>query len=173
MSGNADLACQYAVPADLGGAGDAALRSHHRIVADLDIVGDLAEVVYLHAVADDGGFHFRAVDGGAGSDFHIVADDDIPEMLDLLPGAVWLRSVAKAVRADHRIGMNDDIVPDHHSRVDAHSRINDAVLADDGIVTDIDVLEDLRVVTDDGVVADIGMASEIYFLSKFGGKEPG
>ena len=67
------------------------------MVSDFHIVGDLAKIVNLYAVADYGGFHLGAVHRGVGADFDIIADYDIPEVFDLLPGAVRLRSVAETV----------------------------------------------------------------------------
>ena len=64
---------------------------------------NLAEVVDFHAVAYDGGLHLGLVDGGTGSDLHIVADNHIADVLDLLPGAVRLRRISESVRADHSV----------------------------------------------------------------------
>lgn len=91
MSRYADLTGQDAVLADLGGSGDAALGRHHGVVADLDIVGYLAKIVNLDSVADDRGLHLGLVDRRAGADLDIVADDDVADVFDLLPGAVLKR----------------------------------------------------------------------------------
>ena len=168
----ADLAGEDAVLADFGGAGYAALGSHHGVVADLDIVGDLAEVVDFHAVADDCGLHLGLVDRRAGADLDIVADDDIADVLDLLPCAVRKRGVAETVGADDGVGMDDHVVTDDHSRIDDDSRVDDAVRADHGVVADIDILVDLGVVPHLGMVSDIGMAAEIDLFTELGGQEP-
>ena len=85
VSRNPDLAGQDAVFPYLGRTGDPALGRHDGVVPDLDVVRYLAQVVYLHSVPDDGRLHLGAVDGGAGTDLHVVADHDIPQMLDLFP----------------------------------------------------------------------------------------
>ena len=168
----ADLAGEDAVLAYFGGAGDSALGGHHGVVADLDIVGDLAEVVDLDPVADDRGFHLGLVDGRPGADLDIVADDDIADVLDLLPSPVRERRVAESVGSDDSVGVDDHIVADDHSRIDDDSRVDDAMRADHGVVADIDILVDLRVVPHLGVMPDIRMASEIDLLAELGGQEP-
>ena len=102
MTGDAHLAGDDAVLADLGGTGDAHLSRHHGIVPYFHVVRDLAEIVNFYPVSDDGRFHLRAVDGRTGSDFHIVADDHVADVFDLLPGAVWLRGVAETVSSGSR-----------------------------------------------------------------------
>lgn len=168
----ADLAGKDAVLADLRGTGDSTLGGHHGVVADLDIVGYLAKIVDLDPVADDRGFHLGLVDRRAGADLDIVADDDIADVLDLLPCAVRERGVAETVGADDGVGVDDHIVADDHSRIDDDPRIDDAMRAYHGVVADIDILVDLRVVPHLGVMPDIRMASEIDLLAELGGQEP-
>lgn len=170
----ADLARDDAVLADLGGAGDAGLRGHHGVVSDLDIVRDLAEIVDLDAIAYDGGLHFRAVDSGIGSYLDVVADDDVAEVLDLLPRAVWLRGIAEAVRAYHAVGVEDHPVADHHPGIDAYAGVEDAALADGGAVADIDILIEPGAVADAAFLSDVGEAADIDLLSELcRGVDPG
>ena len=136
-------------------------------------MGNLAEVVNLHALADDGGFHLGPVNGRSRSDFHVVPDDHIAQVLDFLPGTVRLRGVAEAIGTDDGIGMDDHVVTDDHARVDHHARINDTMLSDMGIVPDIDILKNLRKIPHRGMMAHIGVAAQIHFPAEFGRQEPG
>ena len=111
MPGDADLACEDAVLADLRRTGDSALGGHHGVVADLDIVGYLAEIVDLDSVADDRGLHLGLVDGSPGADLYIVADDHIADVLDLLPSPVRKRGVAESVRSDDSVGVMITLSP--------------------------------------------------------------
>ena len=135
-------------------------------------MGDLAEIVDLDTVANDGGFHLRPVDGRTGTDFDIVADDDIAQMFDLLPGAIFLRGIAETIGTDHGIRVDDDIVPNYHARIDNDAGIEDAILADTGMVADIDMLIDFRAVPYFGVVSHIGKVPNIYFLAELRGEIP-
>ena len=74
-------------------------------------------------------------------------------MLDFLPGAVRLRRVSETVGTDDGIGMDDDIVPYYHSRINAYARIDDAMGTYLGIVTDIYVFVDFRIVAYYGMMA--------------------
>ena len=171
MAGDAHLSGDDAVLSDLGGTGDTDLCGHHRILSNLHIVRNLAEVVNLHALADDGGFHLGPVNGRSRSDFHIVPDDHIAQVLDFLPGTVRLRGVAEAIGTDDGIGMDDHVVTDDHARVDHHARINDTMLSNMGIVPDIDILKNLRKIPHRGMMAHIGVAAQIHFPAEFGREE--
>ena len=54
MAGDADLACQYDVPADLGAASQADLSTEQCVFAHSGCVSDLDKVVYFGAAADTG-----------------------------------------------------------------------------------------------------------------------
>ena len=70
-----------------------------------------------------------AVDGGAGADFHVVADHDIAERMDPRQRHVGREGrrrhqvgrEAETVGADHRIGMHDHPVADRAAVADAHA----------------------------------------------------
>ena len=73
------------------------MRRHDCIIPYLHIMGDLAKIVNLHAIPDDRGLHFGAVNGGSGTDLDIIPYDHIPEMLNLFPSAIGKRGVAEPI----------------------------------------------------------------------------
>ena len=172
VAGDAHLPGDDAVFADDRGTGDTHLGRHHGMVADHHVVGDLAQVVDPDAVPDDGGLHLGPVHGGVGADFHVVANHDVPEMLDLLPAAVRLRGVAEAVVPDDAAGVQDDAVADDHSRENADAGIDDAVLADLAVVADSHILVDDGVVPDHRAAADPGEVTQPHLLSELRGAVP-
>ena len=172
VPGDAHLSGDDAVLADDGGPGDTHLGRHHRMVADHHVVRDLAQVVDPHAVADDGGFHLGAVHGGVGADFHVVADNHVPEVLDLLPTAVLARRVAEAVVADDAASMQDHPVSDDHARENLHARIDNAVLSDLAVIADGHVLMDDRPVPDHRPAAYAGEISQPDLLAELRGAVP-
>ena len=129
MPHHADLTAEYAVLADDGGSGYATLCSHYGVLAYHYIMGNLAEVVQAHAVADDGGFHFGTIDGGTGSYLYVIPYHHVSEMLYLLPASVGLGSVPESVGTYHAVGVEDDIVAYLHSGIDDYAGIDDAVMA--------------------------------------------
>ena len=172
VAGDAHLPGEDAVLAHLGGAGDARLGRHHSVVSDDYVVGYHTKVVNAHAVANDGGFHLGAVHGGVAANLYVVSNDDVAQVLYLLPAAVRTRGVAKAVTADDASGVQDNVISNNHSRIDDYARINDAVFANDGVVPDGDVLVDDGIVTDGYVAAHIAVGGQVHLLAKVRGEVP-
>ncbi len=172
VTGNAYLACQDAVFANLGGACNAALGSHCGMVPYYHVVGYLAEIVNFDSVADNGGFHLGLVHGGVGAYFYVVANDNVPKVLNLFPTAVRLRRVAKAIGPNHNPAVQDYVVADYHAWIDAHTGIEDAAAANGAVLAYIHVLVDYGIVPHNRVTAHIGVVSKVNLLAEFGGEEP-
>lgn len=172
MSGNAHLTCQDAVFTNFGRACYAAERSHNGVVPYYHVVSNLAEVVNLDSVADDGRFHLCAVYGGTGAYLYVIAYDYVAKVLYLLPGTIGLRYVSETIGPDDCIGVNDDVVPYYHSGINNRSGIEDAVLAYYGILADIYVLVYLGVVAYLCAAAYIRACSKINLLAELGREEP-
>ena len=67
--------------------------------ADGDVVGDLDEVVDLHALADVGPAEAAAIDRGVGADLDVVVDLDVAGVGDLdVAAGLGIEIVAEAVR---------------------------------------------------------------------------
>lgn len=69
---DADLPAEHDVLACFGRAGDACLGGDHIVLANFDVVGNLDEIVYFRAFADDRLLKAGAIDAGIGSDFYVV-----------------------------------------------------------------------------------------------------
>ena len=94
---NAHLPSENAVLAHLRGPGYAHHCAHYCILAHLDIMSNLAEIVDFHAVIDDSGPDLGFVYAGIGSDFHVVAYYDIAGVLDFAVSPVLKRSKSETV----------------------------------------------------------------------------
>ena len=88
MACYADLAAEHAILSYLRRACNPCLGCHHGMLAYLHIMCDLAEVVYLDSLMDDGGFGLGPVYCGVGTYLHIILYDDIAGMLYLLVSTV-------------------------------------------------------------------------------------
>ena len=75
VSGHAHLSAEHAPFAHLRRACHACLCGHHGVGSDFIVVGNLHQVVQLHALADDGGAHRGAVHARVGTYLHIVLQD--------------------------------------------------------------------------------------------------
>src|SRR5204863_193949 len=119
----ADLPGEDHTAPDPARARDADLGDDDRVLADLDVVRDLHEVVDLGAAPHDRVAEHRAIDRRVGSDLHVVLDEDPAHLRDL---AVRLpvECVAEAVGPDHRARMDDgppaelDAGSEHHARLE-------------------------------------------------------
>src|SRR5439155_1160498 len=119
-------------------AGNAALRDDDAVTADPHIVSDLHQVVDLGALADHGVAIGAAIDGGPGSDLHIVLNYDAADLQNL---AVTRRShdIAESALTDGAAGMD-------------HDAIADEAIGDRGIGTDAAVAADAHLGSDRGVI---------------------
>ena len=68
---------------ELAAAGNADLADDHAVPADLRVVPDLHQIIDLGAFADHRVAQRAAVDGGAGADLDPVLDDDAAELRNL------------------------------------------------------------------------------------------
>ena len=110
MAIHAGLSGHDDVIADLGASGDADLRAEEIILADLDIMSQMAKVIDLGAAADDGIIHRTVVDGGAGTDLDVVSDDSAAELADVMVVACLVSGEAEALTADDSMRTKDDAV---------------------------------------------------------------
>src|ERR1700722_19288176 len=89
------------------------------------------QIVQFCPVADAGLFQRSPVDGGVGSDLHVVLNDQgsLLRKLRVLPIRL-ITDIAETVCSQHRPGVYYDPVPKRDSRVNDHPGVNVAVAAD-------------------------------------------
>lgn len=145
---DAGLTAEHDMLACLGGTCDACLGGDDVMLPDLDVVGDLDEIVDFRAFADDGLFEARTIDGGVGADLDVVFEDYIAELLELDEVALSVREIAEAAGADDGTWLENDSVAKNAPLTDAGERVKQAVLTDRYLKSNRDVG------TDDGVIVD-------------------
>ena len=92
-------------------AGEAGLGGDNYVFSDLTVVANVDQIVDLCALADSGFIQRAAVDGGVGSDFHVVFDYQAADLRGLLVASCLLLSdVAETFAAENRSGLDDDAV---------------------------------------------------------------
>ena len=104
---NAHLARDLNEFTDPRAAGERALGRNHATPPDADVVGDLHQIVDPASLGDHGVRAGSAVDGGVGTDFHVVFDQDTAELRNLHVAAPIDRE-AESLLADADAGE------DHH-----------------------------------------------------------
>ena len=145
---------------DFGAACDADLRTEEVVLADFDIVSQMAKDIDLGTAADDGIIHRTVVDGGAGADFDVVADDGAAELADVMVMSLFVCREAEALPAYDGMRAKDDTVTQDAVLVYDSPRIQLAVFAELRLLSDVAVriddaaVSDFRAVFDDGIRHD-------------------
>src|SRR5690606_38453519 len=119
VADHADAAVNGAVATDTGAAGNADTGRHRGVITNLHVVGNLDLVVQLDAVADHGVVDGAAVDGGIGTDLHVITNQHATDLGDLLPAAAIIGK-AEALPADHRTGLNHHPLAHPHIVIQGH-----------------------------------------------------
>src|SRR5262249_17447221 len=91
---DAAIATDPGAPRDTGTACDGSMSTDMTVVPDLDLI------VELDALFDDRVGQRASIDGGIGTDFHIVAHHHAPDLRNLVPASVFPGN-PKPVRTDH------------------------------------------------------------------------
>src|SRR6185312_3347973 len=99
------------------------------VLANLDVVSDLHQVVDLASRADPRRAHGRSVNGDAGAQLHVVLHDHIADLGELSVHPA-VPHEAEAVAPDHGSGMDDHAVPDLAALAHGHVRVEERVGAD-------------------------------------------
>src|SRR5690606_14276136 len=149
VAGDTGLAADHAARADLRTAGDTGAAGHDGVVTDAYVVGNLDQVVELHAITDHGVVERAAVDRGVGADLDVAADDDPTGLRNLDPGAGALACETETVGADD------------------HARMQDAVLADHAVVIDRDVGVQASAAPDARAAADEAVGADHHVFAEF------
>src|SRR6266478_2213906 len=129
MVRDADLTRDHDVIARGAGAGNPHLTDQQVVSTDLAVVADLHEIVDLSAFANDRGLEGAAVDGGAGADFHVIADLHMAQLRNFVVTSV-VQAVAEAVRANDRVGVNRDAVAQNGAVIKDGMRIEDDIISE-------------------------------------------
>ena len=97
-----------AVRAYFGAAGHPDTTGHGRVLAYVNIVSDLNQVIQLDAVFNDGVFNGATVNTGVRPDFHIVTNQYAAELLYLYPLPLVKRK-AETIGTDHNACMKNAV----------------------------------------------------------------
>ena len=110
-----------------------------------------------------------AVDAGVGADLHVVLDDDVAQLGNLVEASLRIGHESETVGADHHAGVQD-AVRDHGAPfVDLHPGVEYGVVADGDAASEVDLridltpLADAHVLLDDREVADVTLVAHLGF----------
>src|SRR5690606_29050215 len=160
---------------DLGAAGNTAATGHGGVVADLHVVRDHDLVIQLDAVADQRIGQCPAVDGGVRTDLDVIANGHATDLGNLLPDAL-LVGEAETLAADHRTGLDDNPLADHHVVIKRDARRQPATFAnartraDHAMGPDANARANLRAALDHRIGTDTGASADNGIRRHQGGR---
>ena len=120
MVDHANLTRQRHVRAQAAAARDANLCQEQVILTDLDVMGDMDQVVDLRTATDERLSYSGAVDAQIGTDFHIIFNAHPTDLWDFQMVAIWTRYIAIPIGPDHRTRVDDHSLANRHVIVDGH-----------------------------------------------------
>ena len=114
------MAANHHIIANLRAAGDADLSGDQAVPSDAHVMGNLHEVVYLAALADNGVAQRATIDGRVCADLDVILNDGSPELRKFLL-ASFGKDITESIRADHRPCVNDYAIADANVRVNNYA----------------------------------------------------
>ena len=129
MAGNANLAGNGHVIANNRAPCHPDKPTDDAMLANDTVVANLNKIINFRSPANARGPKPRAINGGIGTDFNIVANLDISELGNLLVLPLdHLKT--KTIRPENHTGMQNHPAPDHRIFTDRDVRMEDAVGSD-------------------------------------------
>ena len=106
------------------------------VLANLNVVCNVHQIVNLAPLSNDGWPKSAAVDGSVCANLHIVMNDDDPH-LQHLAVPTFIKHIAVSIGANHCAGVNAHAVAHLASGIDHHVRMEPRVIANNAVRTDV------------------------------------
>ena len=120
MVDHANLTRQRHMRAQAAATRDANLCQEQVILTDLDVMGDVDQVIDLRTAADQRLPQGGAVETDIGADFHVIFNAHPTDLRDFQMVAIWTRHIAIPIGANHRTRVDDHSLANRHAIVDGH-----------------------------------------------------
>ena len=122
------------------------------------------QVVYLGITVHDSRTHHCTVDSRVSAYLHIVLNNDVAYLRDLLVHALCVGFKTETVCTDDCTGMQDTVGSNAAVVIDLHTRIEDCVVADNDVVAYIRMWVNLYSFSQAHVAANVGERTDIRVL---------
>ena len=169
MSRHANLSAKHTPTAYLGRTGHADLGRHHGVLAHFAVVGNLHEIIKLHAPAHISAAHRGAVNASVCTDFHVVLNGYDADLRDFFI-TVWRGGETEAVGTDHRAGMECHAVAELAAVVNRGVGVNHAIFAKTRTLLDDCAGIDLTTFANRDIITDIGKRTYVAVFAHRGGR---
>ena len=164
MVGNAHLTREEAVLAHLRRASDTHLCRRDGVLANLYIVTHLNQVVELYALADDCRVGLCAVDTGVCANLHVILDDYIAQLRNLVKRAVGLGHKAKTIGSNDSTCVDDAVCSHLATLVNLHTRVEHGACTDSHAIAHIYLRIYLCASLHDSTSLDYGKVAHVAIL---------
>src|SRR5690606_6447256 len=138
MAGNAHCAGHDAITTNTGTAGNTSACGNGRVRPNTYVVSDVNLVIENDALFNHGIVHRTTINGGAGTDHHIIPNPHASQWGDPFPTA-RLVGKTETIRADHRATVHNDPLSEHHPRIEADIGMQVTVVTDQAVLTHVDI----------------------------------
>ena len=120
---------------------------HQALRPNLDIVGDVNQVIDLCSLSNHGIVQSASIDTSVGSYLDVVLDKNAADVGKMCQGTVILAGIAKPRATDHGPSVDGDVASDTGAVMKDDTRVDDAAVSylavsDDYVSTDEDVGSD-------------------------------
>ena len=163
MTCETHLSAKHTPFANLGTAGYTHLRRHHGVGTDVGVVGNLNQVVELHALANVGRAHGRAVNASVGTNLHIILDGYDTNLRNLVV-SIRSWSEAEAISTDDTTCMESHVIAELTAVINGYVRVDEGILANLHTLADVGVRINLATFAHLGTIADISESANIDVL---------
>src|SRR6056297_337722 len=165
MASHTRGAAEYTVPSNAGTAGNADHGRHGAVIADANVMGNLDEVIEFHPITDDGVVECATINGGVGTHFHIISENNPTELCDTVPYALLIGET-KTVGANNGATKdvttlaNNHVVSQSHPWADQSPRPDPGAGSNNRAGSHDDFLADVGFRLHNNVRADTGIISK-------------
>ncbi len=128
-------------------------------------MGKMHQIIQFHTFVNMCRAHSGAVDGGVGSDFHVVVDNHIAHLRNLLVMSVGLRGKTKAIRTKHRTCVEDTILANDRVAIQFHAWIQHRIVTNDTAIANIHLRIKFHIVADFSILAHEGKLAKIQVFT--------
>src|SRR6266850_1599989 len=166
--GNSNLAAENDVVGNNAAAGNPRLRGNDDVLPDLNIVGDVHQVIDLCALPNYSGVEGAAVDSYVGADLNVISDDQQSDLRKLfVPAGGEVAHIAESVTPQNRSRVHVYPVTYAGARIHGDGVADVTLSADYHLAPYSAPRPDAGAFADDGVFADYGIRSDRDVLREF------
>ena len=130
MIGDAYLPSDHNVVLHYGAAGKSRLGSYHDILADLNIVSDMNQIINFRTAPDASHIQRTPINCRVGPNLDIVSDFQLSSLGEffIMPG-FFIAHITEAITTEHCTGMNNHAIAQPRPRIDGHIRMQLTIIS--------------------------------------------